>query len=240
MMIFEKQRTLFNYSDVGDLKKSLSVKDFKKPWSVKEKRCFHRISSGCKIALYQKKRLRCITLTSSDIANTENDISRDVDVLIKRIRRKYPEFEYLKVNVLKSGRWHVHMLYKGSFMPFRWLKYQWSVIHHSPIVRITEMDGSYGLVNYFARQYLASQEGEFTYMSYSQGWIFKGAISVWKRVLRSCRDYSDTYWDFSHGGFWHFSIDLKKVLSEWNRMIYLRVLGFKVLPFQALPLEAFG
>ena len=239
-MIFEKQRTLFNYSNVRDLKKPFS--NFRKPWSCKEKRCFHRISSGCKIAAYQKKRLRCITLTSSNVANTENDISRDVDVLIKRIRRKYPDFEYLKINVLKDGRWHVHMLYKGSFMSFRWLKYQWSVIHHSPIVYITEMDGSYGLVNYFARQYLASQDGEFTYMSYSQGWIFKGCVRVWKEVLRSCRDYSHTHWNTRYGesrGFWSFNVDLGLVLRRWNEVLRLRGLNVRRTHTVGLKLEAF-
>jgi hypothetical protein len=239
-----EQKSLSVYSKQEEGNKPFS--NFKKPWSVKEKRCFHRISSGCKVAFYQKKRLRCITLTSSDVANTENDISRDVKVLIQRIRRKYPDFEYIRINVLKDNRWHVHMLYKGSFMPVRWLKYQWSVLHQSPIVYITEMDGSYGLVNYFARQYLASQEGELTYMSYSQGWLFRGAVRVWKACLCSCRDYSHTHWDTRYGesrGFWHFSVDIKKALYIWNvvlyRFVFSKDTGFYIFD-DCVDLDDFG
>ena len=88
--------------------KLFPVKGKIKKYSPKEGRTYQRIASGQTLAKYQKKTLRFFTLTSANEAD-ENDISRDTDVLIKRIRRKQPEFQYFKTNVYKDSRWHVHL-----------------------------------------------------------------------------------------------------------------------------------
>lgn len=203
----------------------------REPMSSKSKRAFQRVSSGHYVARLQHRFLRMITLTSSDVAVSENIISRDVDVLVKRIRRIDSTFQYWKVSVFKDGRWHVHLLYKGEFLPKEWLVDNWKSIHQSYIVDICRLDDSRSVASYVSNQYLSNQEGEFTRMSYSQGWMFKGAAVVWKRVCEAWRnkDYDRAYFDVRFG-CWVYPVDIKSALREWSSVLYRFVHGLPLYP----------
>jgi hypothetical protein len=203
----------------------------KEPMSKKNKRAFQRVSSGHYLARLRNKKIRMITLTSSDVAVSENYISRDVDVLIKRIRRKQPDFQYWKVNVFKNGRWHVHMLYVGKFLTKKWLSYNWNSIHNSYIVDVCFIDDSRSVASYVANQYLSNQEGEFTRMSYSQKWLFKGAVGVWKNICKAFRncDYKKAYFNEIFG-CWVYPVDIKKALKEWYSVLSRYADGLSLYP----------
>ena len=188
----------------------------------KNKRFFHRITSGQTLAKYQRKEIRFFTLTTSDKAKN-SDLSRDVSVLIKRIRRKQPKFQYCKVNT-NEGNGVVHVLYKGKYIPQRWLSYNWNKIHNSYIVDIRKCDNDKSIASYLINQYLSNQKCTYTRMSYSNKWIFKGAVEKWKSILNSVKQRC--YYN-SVQELWYYKrkiISFKEILEtalqRWNNLLY--------------------
>ena len=189
---------------------------------TKNRRFFHRISSGQTLAKYQRKPIRFFTLTTSDEAKY-NDLSRDVSVLIKRIRRKQPNFQYWKV-ITDEGNGVAHVLYKGEYMTQKWLSYNWNKIHSSYIVDIRKCDNERSIASYLVNQYLSSQKCSYTRMSYSNKWIFKGAVKVWNDILTSVKNrcfYNPVQEK------WYYKrkpIQFKEILSwalhRWNTILY--------------------
>jgi len=191
---------------------------------AKTKRYFQRISTGQLLAKLRKNRIRLITLTSSDNAKN-NDISRDADVLIKRIRRKVKNFQYWKVNVLKNGRWHIHILYTGKYIPKYWLSQNWKNIHNSYIVDIRSPDNNRKIANYMVNQYLSDQDCEYTRMSYSQKWLYKGCITRWKNLVKSVK--SRYYYNQVQNKYYKNRIEIpfkeimQIILKLWAKILYL-------------------
>lgn len=190
------------------------------PLSLKNKRNYHRIKSGEYLARLRRQTLRMVTLTTSDYAKNDNDFSTDIDTFFKRWRRKDPNLDYWKINVKKNGRWHCHIVYKGSYVTHGWLKYNWGAIHNSYIVHICCLNTNRSIANYVANQYLSSQDGEYTRMSYSQGWLFKGAVSIWKQICSKCRDYTKGVYKY---GLFFYPVKMKYALNLWNDFLYRTV-----------------
>jgi len=189
---------------------------------TKNKRFFHRIASGQTLARYQKKPIRFITLTTSDKAKNK-DISRDVGVLVKRIRRKQPKFEYCKVNT-NEGNGVIHMLYKGKYISKSWLSYNWNKIHNSYIVDIQKCYNDKSIASYLINQYLSNQRCTYTRMSYSNKWIFKGAVQTWKAILNSVKQ--QCYYNPVQEKFYFkkqeitFQEIMQTALQKWNNLLY--------------------
>jgi hypothetical protein len=188
----------------------------------KTKRSYQRISSGQYIAKLQNKKLRMATFTSKDYCTLEK-FSRDLDTFIKRWRRRDATLQYWKINVFKNGRWHCHLVYKGKYVPKKWLVYNWNSIHNAYIVDICALDDRRNVASYVANQYLSNQEGEYTSMSYSQKWLFKGAIKLWKNICDICRNYKEKPID--HYGYLVFPIDIKLALRKWSCILWRYIHG---------------
>lgn len=140
------------------------------------KRCFHRVISG----LEKDPRCRFVTLTSSP--ESKNFIQQDLRRLIMRLRRKGILSDYIRVvEKTKSGLEHVHMIYRGGFIPQRVLSELWSEIHQAPIVDIRSVKASgrqqRGAAGELAK-YMA-KEGCRRY-AWSWGWVYKGFVRTWK------------------------------------------------------------
>jgi hypothetical protein len=189
---------------------------------TKTKRYFHRIKSGQTLANYQRKPVRFFTLTTSDDGK-HNDIARDVDVLIKRIRRKQPKFQYCKINT-DEGNGVIHVLYKGEYITQKWLSYNWNKIHDSYIVDIRKCYNDRSIAPYLINQYLSSQKCSYTRMSYSAKWIFKGAVGTWKTILNASMKrcfYNPVKckWYYKREEI-SFKQILTWALTLWNRVLY--------------------
>lgn len=80
-------------------------------------------------------RLRFLTLNSSDESIVLGiDILKSFSKLVKRIRRKYGEFEYFGVVACDEDeplREHIHVICKGKFMPQLELEDMWIGVHRS-------------------------------------------------------------------------------------------------------------
>ena len=160
-----------------------SSKQRENQWSRKQRRAYHRVLSGLEVARAFNERVRFITLTSSP--SSPEDIHSSFSKLVKRIRRLYGKFEYFAVREeTSSGLIHVHLLYRGSYIPRDWLSSVWAEIHKAPIVWIREVDlkrdskkkiAGY-LVKYLAKNLL----GRFWA---SWNWVFRGFVKFWKMII---------------------------------------------------------
>jgi len=152
--------------------------------SGKKKRAFHRLVSGFTRARFRGDRLRFMTLTSA-VGGSFGRLSRDLQVLRKRISRArydrdgFSGFlpQYWKINT-NEGNGVLHVVFKGGFIPQRWLSDAWFAIHGAWIVDIRVLRGSpRKLANYLVGNYLCKQS--FERMSWSWGWVFRGFCGLW-------------------------------------------------------------
>lgn len=146
-------------------------------WTTKQKRCYHRMLSGANCA-QRGQRLRFITLTS---APGMHEMHQHFRMLVKRIRRKYGSFEYIRVST-SEGNGVMHILYKGGFIPHNWLCRTWADIHNSPITDIREVRFNRGLGRYIVSQYLSAQRSAFQRYCWSWSWVYPGFVKNWKRI----------------------------------------------------------
>lgn len=152
------------------------------------KRCYHRVISG----LEKDPSCRFVTLTSSP--HSRNFIQQDLRRLILRLRRRSILVDYIRVvELTKAGREHVHMIYRGRYIPQPVLSELWQEIHQSPIVDIRSVRPSKRYLRGAAAElakYMA-KEGCRRY-SWSCGWVYKGFVRTWttaKSLFRQILHY---------------------------------------------------
>lgn len=161
-----------------------------KIWLQKDRRAYHRILSGFKIAQFYQHRLRFMTLTTSR-EGSYRDLKEDTNTLIKRIRRRNRVFEYFRVRT-NEGNGVVHLIFRGSYLSRAWLKAQWEDIHNSWNVDIRECQRYHQ--KYVVNQYICDQEG-YTRYSMSGLWLPKGSLRVWKGFCKWYPHNRIALWD---------------------------------------------
>jgi len=175
-------------------------------WTSKQCRTYQRLLSGILRAKNERKSLRIITLTSSvDKRASQHEMGKAWQVLRKRISRKYRvTLEYFRLRT-SEGNGVLHIIYKGCFIPQTWLKNAWNEIWGSPIVFIQALRGEKRLARYIVGRYMAghSRPGLFVRQSWSWGWVFRGFVFLWKRVLRD-------------------SVDMQSAIYTWNVLLRTR------------------
>lgn len=161
-----------------------------KIWSPKQRRAYHRIMSGYKLTQYLRRRLRFMTLTTSN-EGRGNDLKADFNTLVKRIRRHYGRFEYIRVRT-DEGNGVLHILYRGSYIPRSWLQSQWIDIHKSWNVDIRDTQRYH--CSYVINQYMCGQSS-FVRYSMTMLWVVKGFVSTWKAFCKWYYDRRLELWD---------------------------------------------
>ena len=128
--------------------------------------------------------LRFLTLTSSPVS--PRPVQKSLQILVKRIRRLFGKFEYSLVRT-SEGYGVLHLLCRGCFIPWRWLKDAWAEIHKAFGVWITLVEdrkgGIVGIARYLVAQYMSNQS-MFVRGSASRHWIFVGASPAFHRLLK--------------------------------------------------------
>jgi hypothetical protein len=144
-------------------------------------------------------RLRFLTLNSSDESIVlDIDILKSFSKLVKRIRRKYGEFEYFGVVACDEDeplREHIHVICKGKFMPQIELDDMWVDVHRSikPYVEaVNDVDAAARYIG----NYLNTQSYRVHKYIMSAGWVFPGWVS-WSRWFK--RNYG-VYPDHKYPG----------------------------------------
>ena len=128
--------------------------------------------------------LRLMTLTSAP--SSPSDIHRSFRALKERIRRRWP-FEYLAVvETTESGLKHLHIVYRGEYIPQPWLSFAWFAIHGASIVDVRVCAKGKRKLAFYLAKYFAKQGGKFWS---SWGWVFRGWRSFQKAFIRSNRGW---------------------------------------------------
>ncbi len=121
-----------------------------------------------------------MTLTSSPIS--PKDIHRSFRTFVKRVRRKHGSFEYIAVKELtKTGLAHLHILYRGAFMPQAWISTTWQEVHQARITYVEEVRGNLKQVSNYLAKYIVS-EGERFWWSWN--WVYRGFVRDWKAICK--------------------------------------------------------
>jgi hypothetical protein len=160
------------------------VEEGKRVYSKKQRRAFQRLMSGLTVGKSRSERLRFMTLTSSPESKDRN-LNADFRTLKMRILRKYHfKMKYWKIRT-NEGNGVLHIIFRGKYIPQRWLSEQWANIHESPVVDIRSLyetrKGLTGIAFYLVGNYLAKQS--FERMSWGYSWVFPAFVSYWKRLV---------------------------------------------------------
>jgi hypothetical protein len=171
-------------------------------WSRRQKRLFHRGMSGIEIAWSLGEEIRFLTLTSSNESD-QSDIHRSWERFVKCARRGFGRFESVAVKEVElSGRSNIHCLFRGSFIPQGWISSQWSRIHRSPVVDIRMVNRrgfrsrSKRSTSAYLVKYLGKNEQGFYRFWCSQGWVFRGFVGFWRKVVQKYQDKAVAKWSW--------------------------------------------
>jgi hypothetical protein len=163
---------------------------FKTDEERRRSRFWHRFFTGAETA----DRLRFLTINSSDESIVLGiDILKSFSKLVKRMRRKYGEFEYFGVVACDENeplREHIHVVCKGVFMPQRELEDMLIDVHRSIKPYIEAVDDVGAAAGYMGK-YLHMQSYRVRKYIMSAGWVFPGWVSWSKRFRRKNGVYPD-------------------------------------------------
>jgi hypothetical protein len=153
-------------------------------------RFWHRLFTSAEAA----DRLRFLTLNSSDESIVLGiDVLKSFGKLVKRIRRKYGEFEYFGVVVCdedEPSREHIHVICKGEFLPQWELDPMWVDVHRSIKPYIEAVDGVGAAAGYIGNC-LNTQSYRVRKYIMSAGWVFPDWVSWSQWFKRNYGDYPD-------------------------------------------------
>lgn len=151
-------------------------------------RFWHRLFTGAEAA----DRLRFLTLNSSDESIVLGiDVVKSFSKLVKRVRRRYGEFEYFGVVACGENeplREHIHVICKGKFMPQVELEDMWVGVHRSIKPYIEAIDDVGGAARYMG-SYLNTQSYHVRKYIMSAGWVFPGWVGFSQWFRREFGDY---------------------------------------------------
>ena len=176
------------------------MEEGKEVYTKKQRRAFQRLMSGLTVEKSRRERLRFMTLTSSP-ESVGRSLNADFRVLKMRILRKFHfKMKYWKIRT-NEGNGVLHIVFRGKYIPQKWVSEQWAGIHRSPIVDIRSLHetrkGLTGIVFYLVGNCLAKQS--FERMSWGYSWVFPAFVSSWKCLVEKY-------------GF-------RRVLELWNRLL---------------------
>jgi hypothetical protein len=148
--------------------------------------------SGLTVGKSRNQRLRFMTLTTSDQAKDlgfHKKLNDQFRALKMRIYRKYMfKMKYWKIRT-NEGNGVLHIVFRGKFIPQKWLSSKWTDLHKSPIVDIRSLyetpRGLKGICFYLIGNYLTKQS--FERMSWGYSWVFPAFVGCWKCLLEKYR-----------------------------------------------------
>lgn len=147
--------------------------------STKSRRCYHRVISG----IERGGRLRFLTLTSSN--DSPDTCQRSFRALYMRLKRRGLIEGYIKVpEKSRNGKQHLHVLFRGSYVPQALISQFWQELHRAKIVDIQMVHP------YTDRHKLASDMASYMAKnnayrySWSWAWVWRGFCNDWKKLKR--------------------------------------------------------
>lgn len=170
-------------------------------WNRKQKRLFQRSMSGVELALIRGERVRCLHFGITPEMQRQpqhlETFSRLIKAFIKRIRRKYPLFEYIGQRQYgeRGGLLHIHFLFRGSYIPQRWLSSTWEELTGGAFrVYINEMQRwkKKSMGAYLCR-YVSRDATQMRYMM-SWRWVYRGFVRDWRDIVHCYQKSALSMW----------------------------------------------
>jgi hypothetical protein len=125
--------------------------------------------------------LRFLTLTSSK--DSPDTCQKSFRALYMRLKRRGLMKGYIKVPELsKSGKQHLHVLFRGSYIEQAMISQWWQEIHGAKIIdirRAWQSQGKKALASYMAKY--MSKDNYFRY-SWNWDWVWRGFCKDWHRL----------------------------------------------------------
>lgn len=154
-------------------------------WNRQQKRIYKRVRQG--FASHPGKRLSFLTLTSPGGNEQKQPLEKSLNLLIKRIRHKYGEFEYFAVQTTE-GNGVYHIIFHGPYIPQKWLSDTWQKIRGAWSVDIRSVGtvkSKYRLGRYIVQAYISGQNFVVR-SSMSRGWLSKPVTKIkeFERFMR--------------------------------------------------------
>jgi hypothetical protein len=116
----------------------------------RQKHVFWLLKGGFELARINSESVRFLTLTTSD--DSTRDIHASFEKFVKRVRREFKRFEYACVREWTvRGYPHLHVLFRGCFIPQKWISETWADLHSSCIVDIRKVSSIDSAVNYLMK-----------------------------------------------------------------------------------------
>jgi len=144
------------------------------------------------VAWSKGETVRFLGLTSSK--ESKNDIHRSFEAFVKRVRREFGRFEYVAVKeTTLSGLQHLHILFRGCYMSFEWIKRNWYEIHKASNVYIEKVYGRKAQVANYLVKYFGKALGSYRFWC-SSGWVFVGFVGFWMKVVHKYQKRSVEIW----------------------------------------------
>lgn len=139
-----------------------------------------------------------------------------------RLKRRGLLEGYIKVPELsKSGKQHLHVLFRGSYIEQALISRWWQELHHAKIVDIRKVKvaGNRKRIASYMAKYM-SKENIYRY-SWNWPWVWRGFVGDWKKLKRLWRYLND------HG----MNIAYSDLLIVWRGWLQGRLVpDFSLLP----------
>jgi len=105
-------------------------------------------------------------------------------------------FEYFKVET-NEGNGVLHILYRGSYLPYNFLVDNWQDIHLSWDLNIKKIDikNPSSSALYVVGQYVSNQNSSYVRSSQSWNWVFRGFKKIWYQFSRFYPDKKIMLWN---------------------------------------------
>ena len=160
------------------------------------RRCFQRAISGIQVG----GPIRMLTLTSAPYAEelSGRDIQKAFRALVMRLRRRGYLSDYFKVReYTKKGRPHLHVLFRGRYLPKNLVRRFWMDLYASSIVDVRIMKGK-EMASYVSKYMSKDERARY---SWSWDWVWKGFSADWKKVKEK------------------FNWDMPKAIRHWSGVL---------------------
>jgi len=157
---------------------------------LRQVRCLYCRSWGCDVCQPKRKSQvialalsgdpqRFITLTAKpdsirDPIDQRGDLSHAWAVIVKRLKRKHPNLKieyFVMTEATKAGQPHLHILFRGPWVPQRQLSAWMGELTNSPVVDIRVVKNGKDVANYVAK-YIGKEPARFG--TYKRYWTSEG------------------------------------------------------------------
>lgn len=188
------------------------MKEERKQWNAKQKRCYHRLRSMLAYWEGNGYQLLRVDLTSSNDSKSE-DLRKNFRKLRRKVESVF-KFDDIEDFVIETseGNGVLHMIWawkpkKGYrnrtfYIPHKWLERNWQAIHKAKIVWVAKYDQSSSrsrqrVSGYMVSQYLAGHKSQLVRYSYSwRRTIGFPLVAFWKLFKQYWLYYAQVeYWE---------------------------------------------